>query len=76
MGDDGIIAVIPASKAHLQALLHGDVAFEREFDMRVAAGLVEFAGMLEGHPATSGPALRPRSLIQRATCTEAERAPP
>ena len=47
MDDEDILAVLPASKAHLQALLHGDGTFERESGMRVAADLIGFDGMLE-----------------------------
>ncbi len=47
MDHDGILTVTPASKAHLQALLHDDGAYEREFGLRVPAGLIGFEGMLE-----------------------------
>jgi [ribosomal protein S5]-alanine N-acetyltransferase len=60
MDDDGILAVTPASRAHLQALLHGDATFEREFGMRVAAGLIEFDGMLEHAVAALDDGVEPR----------------
>jgi [ribosomal protein S5]-alanine N-acetyltransferase len=47
MDDDETLAVIPATKAHLQALLQADATFERAFGMRVAAGLIGFDGMVE-----------------------------
>ena len=60
MDYDGILEVVPASKAHLQALLHGDVTFEREFGMRVAAGLIQFDGMLEHAVAALEDGVEPR----------------
>jgi ribosomal-protein-alanine N-acetyltransferase len=60
MDDDEILAVIPASTTHLQALLEGDAAFERDFGMRVPAGLVGFDGMLEHALAALRDGVEPR----------------
>jgi ribosomal-protein-alanine N-acetyltransferase len=47
MDDDDTLAVVPASTAHLRALLRGDGTFEHEFGLRLAADLIGFDGMLE-----------------------------
>ncbi|GAA2724954.1 GNAT family N-acetyltransferase [Cellulomonas aerilata] len=60
MDDDSDLAVVPASKAQLQALLQEDGSFERDFGMRVVAGLVEFDGMLEHAVATLDGGVEPR----------------
>ncbi len=60
MHDDDTLAVIPASTAHLQALMRADATFEREFGMRVPAGLIGFEGMLEHAVAVLEGGVEPR----------------